>query len=243
MTVSSQGLMLRRPASYDGGTRRREGCLVLNEETPFFLSYPRIDAKLGDRGGERSSDRLVRQFYDDLCQDVAPLVHLQYGSDMGFIDIEDLPGGMNWHPELMRALGTCQVLVGLLSVPYLTSEWCGKEWHAFALRHKTSQASANPHQGCIIPVRWAPIAIELPAVVKDHVSIFTPTPTQRDPELPQRYRREGIFGLLQAGERDAVSEIVWQLAKLIQAIYYSQRLEPRHFEPHELENAFREGES
>jgi hypothetical protein len=234
--------MLWRPARYDGITGRREGCVVLNEETPFFLSYPRTNAKSGGRGGTRTSDQLVKQFYDDLCEDVAPLVHLPYGSDMGFMDIEGLPGGMNWHPELIRALGSCQVLVGLLSVPYLKSDWCGKEWHAFALRHRTSGASASPYQGCIIPVRWAPIAVELPAVVKDHVSIFLPKPTRRDPELPQRYAREGIFGLLRAGENDSVSEIVWQLAQLIQKIYYSQRLEPRQFEPHELMNVFREGE-
>jgi TIR domain len=217
---------------------------LFNKETPFFLSYPRTDAKSGGRGGARSSDQLVGRFFDELCAEVAPLVHLQYGSDMGFMDVEGLPGGMNWHPELMRALGTCQVLVSLLSAPYLMSEWCGKEWHAFTLRNRTTQqgAHASPYQGCIIPVLWAPIAFEVPAVVKDHVNIFSPKPTRRDPDLPRLYRQRGIFGLMRAREEDAVIEIVWQLAQLIQNIYYGQRLETRAFEPHELINIFRRGE-
>jgi hypothetical protein len=217
---------------------------LFNEETPFFLSYPRTDAKSGSRGGPRSSDQLVKRFFDELCSEVAPLVHRPYGSDMGFMDVEWLPGGMSWHPELIHALGTCQVLVGLLSAPYLMSEWCGKSWHAFTLRERTTVkgGDASQYQGCIIPVLWAPIAFEVPAVIKDHVSIFVPKPTRRDPDLPRLYGQRGIFGLMRVREEDAVSEIVWQLAQLIQKIYYSQRLEPRAFEPNELINIFRRGE-
>jgi hypothetical protein len=217
---------------------------LFNEETPFFLSYPRTDAKSGGRGGPRSSDQLVARFFGELSDEVAPLVHRSVGSDMGFMDVEGLPGGMNWHPELIRALGTCQVLVSLLSAPYLMSEWCGREWHAFTLRRRTTVqgANASQYQGCIIPVLWAPIAGDVPPVVKDHVSVFVPQPTRRSPDLPHLYEQRGIFGLMRAREIGAVSEIVWQLAKLIQKIYYSQRLEPREFEPQELINIFRRGE-
>jgi len=239
MTAS---LMLRRPDRYHGAIKVREGCLVVNQETPFFLSYPRAEARGSGLGGTRSPNQLVRQFYEDLCEDVAQLVDRPYGSDIGFMDIEGLPGGMNWHTELIRALGTCQVLVALLSVPYLKSDWCGREWHAFALRNKVQEANISPNQGCIIPVRWAPIAVEIPPVVKDRVSIFRPKPTRRNPQLPQRYESEGLYGLLQTGEDDAVSEIVWHLAQLIQRIYYSQRLETREFELDELTNVFGEGE-
>jgi hypothetical protein len=219
-------------------------CRLFNEETPFFLSYPRTDAKSGGRGGPRSSDQLVRRFFDELCSEVAPLVHLPYGSDMGFMDVESLPGGMTWHPGLIHALGTCQVLVGLVSAPYLKSDWCGREWHAFTLRNRTTVTGSNasPCQGCIIPVLWAPMAFDAPAVVKDHVSMFLPKPTRRDPQLPQLYERRGIFGLMRAREEDAVSEIVWQLAQLIQKIYYGQRLEPREFKPRELINLFSRGQ-
>ncbi len=216
---------------------------MFNEETPFFLSYPRTDAKSGGRGGPRSSDQLVRTFFGELCDEIAPLVYLQSGSDMGFMDIEGLPGGMNWRPELIQALGTCQVLVSLLSAPYLNSEWCGREWHAFTLRNRitVNGTNASPYQGCIIPVLWAPVPFEVPAVIKDRVTIFSPKPTRRDPDLPRLYEQRGIFGLMRAREEEAVSEIVGQLARLIQKIYYGQRLEPRAFEPHELINIFRRG--
>lgn len=218
---------------------------MLNEGTPFFLSYPRTDKNSGSLGGPPSSDRLVQTFFEELCANMEPLVHLPTGSDMGFLDVEGLTGGMDWHSGLMHALGTCQVLVGLLSVPYLKSQWCGREWHAFRLRTRTAVAGANApwYQGCIIPLRWAPIALELPAVVHERVNIFTPKATRRAPELPLLYGQEGIFRLMRAGEEEAVSEIAWQLAKLIQKIYYGQRLEPREFKPNELINVFEEGET
>jgi hypothetical protein len=216
---------------------------LFNEETPFFLSYPRTDKKSGGRGGPRSPDQLVRTFFMELCDEVAPLVHRPFGSDMGFMDVKKLTGGVNWYPELLHALGTCQVIVSLLSMPYVESEWCGMEWHAFTLRdRKTIEgANASPNQECFIPVLWAPIAGEVPAVVKDHVGVFIPEPTRQCPDLPQLYGQRGIFGLMRARKIAAVSEIVWQVAQLIQKIYYGQRLEPREFEPDELINIFGRG--
>ena len=55
---------------------------------------------------------------------------------LGFMD-QEMPGGMQWADELLHAAGTCQVLVALLSAPYLKSEWCGMEWHAFSQRTVT----------------------------------------------------------------------------------------------------------
>jgi hypothetical protein len=216
---------------------------LFNEETPFFLSYPRTAAKSGGRNGPRSSDQLVRTFFGDLCEEVAPLVHRPFGSHMGFIDVEGMPGGTNWYRELVHALGTCQVLVSLLSEPYLESEWCGREWHAFTLRKRTPIQGVNssPFQECIIPVLWAPMARDVTVVAKGEVNIFLPQPTRRHPHLPPLYEQRGIFGLMRAREQGAVSEIVWQVAKLIQKIYYGQRLEPREFKPHELINIFRPG--
>jgi hypothetical protein len=206
------------------------GSAVPEVETPFFVSYAHTGT---------DSDQKAEQFFNDLCADVAPLVDLPAGADMGFIDAVGLRGGMHWRPELIRALGSCQVLIALLSVPYLRSDWCGREWHAFSLRDKDPLpgTKASPHQGWIIPVRWAPIPFDLPAVVNDEM-IFRPQPTRREPDLSARYEQEGLFRLLQAGEEDSCGEIVWQLAKLIQKIYYSQRLRPREFKSHELIDVF-----
>jgi len=203
---------------------------VPDVETPFFVSYAHAGA---------DSDQKAEQFFHHLCEDVAPLVPLPVGADKGFIDAVGLRGGVHWRPELTRALGGCQVLIGLLSVPYLKSGWCGKEWHAFSLRHKDPlpRANASPYQGPIIPVRWAPIPFDLPAVVNEEM-IFRPPSTPADPGLPGRYRQDGIFGLLQHGEQNSYRVIVWELAKLIQQIYYGQRLRYRKFEQDELEDVF-----
>jgi TIR domain len=210
------------------------GRAVFDQETPFFLSYAHAGS---------DSDQQAQHFFEELRGDVEPLMGLPVGSDMGFMDVVGLRGGMQWRPELIRALGSCQVLVALLSVPYLRSEWCGKEWHAFSLREPEPApgAIASPNQGCIVPVRWAPIPFELPSVVKDEVTVFTPEPTRQDLDLPRRYTREGVFGLRHTGQEDSYREVVWQLAKLIQRIYYSRRLKPREFQPDELADVFQGG--
>ena len=46
---------------------------------------------------------------------------------------------------------------------------------------------------------------------------------------------------MRAGNEKAFGEIVWQLAKYIQHIYYSQWLKPRNFEPYDLRNVFESG--
>jgi hypothetical protein len=161
---------------------------------------------------------------------------------MGFLDVEGMPAGTNWDPELRRALGNCQMLVALLSVPYLKSSWCGREWHAFESRARTVKAHAGPNQSSIIPVRWAPIpeGVKMPPVVADNINIFSPKATKKKPQLPQQYAVNGLFGLLHGREEDAANEIIWQLALLVQNIYYNQQLEPKDFEPDDLINVFEE---
>ena len=132
--------------------------------------------------------------------------------------------------------------MALLSVPYLGRDWCGREWHAFTLREKVPLPDANgsPNLGPILPVRWAPIPFKPPPAV-GRVQFFTPKNTFDQPNLVNEYEEEGIFRLMRAGNEKAVGEIVWQLAKYIQHIYYSQWLKPRNFEPDDLRNIFESG--
>jgi hypothetical protein len=201
---------------------------------PFFISYA--------HAGSESNQAALR-FYNELRGDLQTLVGLPVGAEMGFFDSEGLRPAMRWRYELEDALGSCQVLVALLSVPYLHSEWCGKEWHAFTLREREPLPGASrfQNQGAIIPVHWAPIPFGLPSVVQDEVQIFRPQGTKDQPNLPELYEKEGIFGLLRSGQREAFGSIVWDLAKSIQGIYYSQRLTPRAFVPDELRNVFEGG--
>ena len=89
---------------------------------PFFMSY----AHAGP-----DSNHAAELFYKELRSDLITLVGQPVGSDMGFFDTGGLQPAVRWRDELAAALGSCQALVALLSVPYLNSERCGREWHAF----------------------------------------------------------------------------------------------------------------
>jgi len=204
--------------------------------SPFFLSYAR--SRHGSaRGGD--SDEYVERFFHDLAANVSELINLPPDVPAGFMD-QEMGGGMQLTDELLRAVGTCQVLVALLSARYLQSEWCRMEWHAFSQRTVRSQARRNvsPHQGCIIPVIWAP----LPSALPQHISprlIFSPT---RDPDrrVPNHYVENGVFGLMRVGRlKDSYEIVAWQLAMNIARIYHRQRVEHRKFELTELRSIFR----
>jgi transcriptional regulator with XRE-family HTH domain len=198
---------------------------------PFFISY----AHAGP-----DSNQAVERLYNELRGNLQTLVDRPVSASMGFFDKEGDGPAIRSRPELTSALGTCQVLVALISVPYLNSEWCAKEWHAFTLRVRDPQPGASL-QGPIIPVRWAPIPFNLPAAIKDEVQIFKPQGTKGQPDLSRWYEEEGLFGLLRSGQEEAFRDIVWELAKYIQRIYYSQVLRPMNFTYDNLKNVFEGG--
>lgn len=144
---------------------------------------------------------------------------------------------MGWTDELIHAVGTCQVLVALLTARYLRSQWCRMEWHAFSMRTVRAlrgRDSSSP-QSCIIPVIWAPFRSAPP----EHISsalIFLPK-GEPNPRTLGHYQKNGVFGLMQMGGlQDSYQIVVWQLAISIASIYHSQRAESHEFE---LSEAFR----
>jgi hypothetical protein len=212
---------------------------VPDHGTPFFLSYPRARESSSTAGAAHYSDQMTERFCLDLSENVRQLISLRPGSDFGFMDT-GMQGGMHWTPELIDAVGTCQVLIALLSVPYLKSEWCGMEWHAFSQRRarRLPGSDLSRNQGCIVPVRWAPISCPLPSSVSKCMT-FSPV-SRRNPQLPAEYKANGIFGLLQTDQEDSYRIIAWQLALLISKIYYGQHLGHRKFKLEDLGNVFRE---
>jgi hypothetical protein len=215
---------------------REVGRAVPDHGTPFFLSYARASESSSTAGMARYSDQMTERFCFDLSENVRQLISLRPGSEFGFMDT-GMQGGMHWTPELIDAIGTCQVLVALLSVPYLESEWCGMEWHAFSQRRAVRVGSdLSRNQGCIIPVRWAPISCPLPPLVSKCMT-FSPV-SRRNPQLLAEYNANGIFGLLRAELEDSYSIIAWQLALLISKIYYGQHLQHRKFKLENLRNVF-----
>jgi len=207
---------------------------------PFFLSYARAESRASGSGDAQYSDQMAERFYLDVAQNVDQLIGRRTGEEPGFMDTR-IPGGMQWADELLRAAGTCQMLVALLSAPYLDSEWCGMEWCAFSRRSAVRLRGAKQfkRQGWIIPVHWAPVSFPLPSTVS-HDMIFSPE-SKPDPGLPAEYRAEGVFGLLRMGQEHSYQIIAWHLAKRISNIYHSQHLRRRIFKQEDLKNCFQEG--
>ena len=221
---------------------RRGVRLVPVRGTPFFLSYARARDGSAHPGTARSPDLIAERLFDDLRENLGQLIALPTGADIGFID-RGMWGGTKWPAELAREVGTCQVLVALVSAPYMGSEWCGKEWYAFTNRvpRQLPGAQASNHHGCVIPVRWAPVELGMPSPLREDM-FFTPD-SAPEPDLPELYRQNGIFGILRMGLEDYYQIIAWQLSMLISKVYYSLHLEPRNFGPEDLKNAFEPGAS
>lgn len=204
------------------------------EGPPFFLSYAHATEGQTGTAVTAGVGEHVEEFFKDLAVNVRHLIHLPAGVPAGFMD-QEMRGGMDWTDELIHAVGTCQVLVALLSAEYLTAPWCRMEWHAFAQRavRQRPGAKRSPRQGCIIPVIWAPFHENLPKHMKNTL-FFSP---DRDPEprAPEHYKSNGVFGLMRMNRlRDFYEIVAWQLALHIAHIIHSQQTESREFQRADL---------
>ncbi|TDC34704.1 TIR domain-containing protein [Micromonospora sp. 15K316] len=186
----------------------------------FFLSHSRSPARRAVAG---PSEYLLR-FYEDLSVHVSELVGPETGVDPGFMDTV-MTGGERWTPELLRAAGTCQVFVPLLSSALLGSDWCGMEWHAFSRRRiERRRDDVSAHETAIVPVTWSPTeGARLPKAVRE-IQRFSPTPMPT--EIVAQYQREGVYGLLTLQMENAYRAVVWRLAQRIVAIHRAYRVEP-----------------
>jgi hypothetical protein len=209
----------------------------------FFLSYAHSQVFTRNMGEARERNWRFTQFFRDLSENLAELVSRPTGSDPGYMDLgymdRSISEGERWNPELLKAIGTCQVFVALLSPVYFGSSWCGLEWHAFSQRRVLSSTQAETsNQTAILPVIWAPVREQdVPAVVKE-VQWFYPrdVPTAG---ITLRYENDGVVGLLQLDDV-AYKSVVWRLAQRIAQIHYSHRVEPGSFQFGELRNVFEE---
>jgi hypothetical protein len=196
----------------------------------FFFSYA--------HGGRQNP--LVAQFFNDLSEDVAEAVGRPTGSDPGFMD-RAMRTGIRWSGGLRKAVGSCQVFIALLSDPYVTSQWCGKEWCAYSRRTVLSRAGddATDVTG-IIPVTWA-----------------TPMPDSRVPpsvglvqrflprELPgqnicAQYEAEGVYGLMRQRLEMPYRCVVWRLAQTIADFHFAYEVETLVLGENDVHDIFRE---
>ncbi|WBB91037.1 TIR-like protein FxsC [Verrucosispora sp. WMMC514] len=187
----------------------------------FFVSYAVIKAPLRAPGGRREANTNALRLFTELSIHVNALVSRQAGADPGFIN-RTMRGGEKWTPELLEAVGTCQVFVALLSPAYLDSEWCAMEWELFAGRAVTRRDGRPTRETCIVPVCWAQ---EDTCEPPDGLQWFSPEGTPDENVVP-RYHQEGLYGLLSMN--DAASDVViWKLAQRIVELTRSHWVEPQ----------------
>ena len=188
----------------------------------FFVSYRRPYEPGHPTVASRPPGPEVRLFFQHLTEDVGELIGAPLGYDPGYLDRADSVG-TDWERQLLTAIGTCQVLICLMSGPLLRdSKWCAREWHAFA-RRKVSPNSAQARTGekAIVPVIWHPLdhTVRLPPVVA-RVGLFVP-PDLPDPGYETAYRKDGLLGLMRTGQDKAYRAIVWKLAMHVNRVRQS----------------------
>jgi len=209
----------------------------------FFLSYAHgRQSPLGQSTVQAEVSQYVVHLFQDLSIHVSELVGLPTGADPGFMDAV-MGGGQQWTPELLRATGTCQVFVALISPSLIRSQWCGLEWHAFTRRPvKSRNPHTRTHETAVIPVTWsATPKADLPLAVA-RIQRFNPVGLP-DPQVELRYRDEGIYGLRTLGLDNAYKAVVWRLAQRIVAVRRSlwvQEMIPEH--ESDLDNVFTDRE-
>ncbi|WP_433332318.1 TIR-like protein FxsC [Spirillospora sp. CA-294931] len=196
----------------------------------FFLSYAHPTSSGGQRGLAA-----VTEFFTELSMLVADRAGLRAGEIPGFMD-SSIEAGRQWNRELRRAVGTCKVFVALLSPNYFTSEWCGREWCAFARRRVTGAVGSDT---AIVPVVWTPfMEDQMPSLVKDPQHFMPQDPVRV--QVAESYVEYGLNGMHYSGDSN-YQTVLWKLAGCIAKIAYDCEVEPLILESTELYNGFEEG--
>jgi hypothetical protein len=214
---------------------------VLGEVDPlapvFFLSYHR--GEHSDLSAPYDIDEFVLRLFNDLIDQLNPLVARRTGAEYGFIDRGMQPGNQ-WEPNLLDALGRSQVFVALTSAPYFSSEYCGKEWHGFSSRRINRQlrGASERFNSAMVPVVWAPNYSGWTPRAARGIQFFSPGPGDHEPQ----YFERGIHGLLTTGREEAYKEVVWRLARHIANTFYTCRVESSELKEDALRNVFQEEE-
>jgi hypothetical protein len=207
----------------------------------FFVSYPRSRLRTSRTTAQGNADRYVQEFFEALSDHVRELVGRSTGADPGFLD-QSMDGGRQWEPDMLRAVGSCQVFIPLISPSLFESDWCGKEWDAFAKRTVINRKTKkSDEESAIVPVTWLPTKEADPEIVQ-RIHRFEPKRLP-DPDTRDLYWSEGIYGLRVIQEDRHYQIAVWHLAQRIRDIYWSHWVEPKVIENSTgLNNVFDLGE-
>ena len=90
-------------------------------------------------------DRYMKDFFSDLCADIAPLTKFPPDSErISFQDKNNLRLLEYWQSHIEGALQASSVLLCMTSVAYFGKEFCGKEYYAFDQEAARSGAGERP---------------------------------------------------------------------------------------------------
>lgn len=152
----------------------------------FFMSHARVPAPR-HRDISQDPNRLVFQFFDELCGKVARHARVE-PEEAGFVERPGTPG-----EESIKALLGCQVFVPLYSKRYFSNPQCGRQWTA------VTQAGVQSAGPGIVPVLWTPYPpASLPMKVKEQY----PEVPEGIGEAAESYASMGLHRLL-----DQVSDL------------------------------------
>ncbi|MFD3717844.1 TIR-like protein FxsC [Streptomyces sp. NPDC058674] len=195
----------RRPAPEAPAPRTGGPPLIKVARPYFFLSYAH-SPRFGHGGPD--PDLWVSRFFRDLSDHVTALTDLPNGSPPGFMD-QEVRTGEVWSDRVAEALATCRVFVPLYSPRYFTSEFCGREWFAFAQRAAYHRARTSMEGEGIVPAQWVPVPpAQLPDVAVRLQSDFG--------SLGERYATDGLYGLIKLRSyAEQYEQAVYELAKRV----------------------------
>ncbi|MFD4142746.1 TIR-like protein FxsC [Streptomyces sp. NPDC058572] len=151
----------------------------------FFLSYARSDDRTA----------YVRRFYEDLLG-VLDLPGTGSRRQPAFRDSESLYLGADWLRGLSRAIGSCKTLVALYSPAYFRSQYCGKEWSAFAGRVARYQEETDVEPHALVPVIWEPVPARL---LPQEVQAIQ----YAEPHMGGTYLEHGLLHLMRSDPKSA----------------------------------------
>jgi FxsC-like protein len=189
----------------------------LNSTGPyFFLSYAHTPRRHDDP--KEDPDRWIKKLFNALTADI---LHLTNATPemAGFID-RDMRLGERWPDQVAEALATCRVFVPLYSQRYFSSEYCGKEWAAFARRELDHAVGSGERVAAILPALWAQVDLD------DIPSVARPIQVE-DLASGSRYRSDGFFGIMKVSTyKPSYDRAVLALAKRIVEVGNKTRVSP-----------------
>jgi FxsC-like protein len=161
----------------------------------FFLSYAHPQ---GPGRRDKPPDKPVRDFFQDLSEEVARLAKVSPGLPIGFADWQ-IRAGDYWRRELGQVLATCGVFVALYAQDYFERPMCGQEWAAFHRRELIHRAYIKEDKRAIVPVMWRRMDDENmpPAARRLHYWLH---------EAGEMYRKRGMRELVMRRNREEIAQ-------------------------------------